>query len=466
MMKLFSFASILLFSSSVTGSSFNESAYDYVVVGSGPGGGTLAASLAREGHSVFLIEAGGNMGDNNLQRIPALADVNSEHPEMSWQFFVSHYQNETQARRDRYFTYRLSNGTLWYGIDAPKDASPLATRILMMKSGSGLKACGVEYMVGEGLYEADRRYDPSIEPQLRTVRAKKEVIISGGAFNTPQILKLSGIGPRQELEKFGIPVAVELPAVGGFLQDNYEAGINVRSNIAWENSPFAECTSDSPENDPCLAQWEAGYGAYGEAAAPIFMLYRSNHSRNADSDLILFGGAGGVFDGHYPGFSEISWPPTSFFWAAAKMQNGNPTGTVRLRSSNPRETPEINFNFYQEDSDVDIAALSEGLNHLMSIMNATGEPYQPFEVIDPPADRSLEQHIRDHTFSHHAVGSCRMGKSISDSCVDSKFRVHGVQGLRVVDGSVFPRVPGGFPIGATYAASRKAFHDIANDSDK
>lgn len=52
------------------------------------------------------------------------ADVNSEHPEMSWQFFVSHYQNETQARRDRYFTYRLSNGTLWYGIDAPEDATP------------------------------------------------------------------------------------------------------------------------------------------------------------------------------------------------------------------------------------------------------------------------------------------------------------------------------------------------------
>ncbi|KAF4809302.1 Oxygen-dependent choline dehydrogenase [Colletotrichum siamense] len=638
MKKLFTFASILLFSSSVTGSPSNDTAYDYVVVGSGPGGGTLAASLAREGHSVFLIEAGGNMGDNNLQRIPGLADVNSEHPEMSWQFYVSHYQNETQARRDRYFTYRLSNGTLWYGIDAPEDAAPLgiyyprgatvggsaianamnvvlppdsdwthfaevtgddswgpenmrsmfvelerntyvpegtpghgfdgyistnrnnisyvvdrpgvlrvvqnaisqtegieapdseqvvelmerdlnrpdsdryeipgvyqiplhvdenrrrsspwnyvaetlastsedgksrypltlsthslATKILTKKSGPGLKAYGVEYMVGEGLYEADQRYDPSVEPQLRTVIARKEVIISGGAFNTPQILKLSGIGPRQELEKFGIPVFVELPAVGEFLQDNYEAGINVQSNIAWENSPFARCTPESPETDPCLAQWEAGYGAYGEAAAPIFMLYRTNHSRNEDSDLIMFGAAGGVFDGHYPGFSEIAWPPTSFFWAVVKMQNGNPTGTVRLRSSNPRETPEINFNFYQEDSEVDIAALSEGLKHLMSMMNATGEPYQPFEVIDPPADRSLEQHIRDHTWSHHAAGSCRMGKDSSDSCVDSKFRVHGVQGLRVVDGSVFPRVPGGFPVGATYAASRKAFHDIVSN---
>ncbi|KAH0440683.1 gmc oxidoreductase [Colletotrichum camelliae] len=618
-MKLLSFTSLLLFSSSVAGSPFNDTAYDYVVVGSGPGGGPLAASLAREGHSVFLIEAGGNMGDTNLQRIPGLADINSEDPEMSWQFFVSHYQNETQARRDRYFTYRLSNGTLWYGLDPPEDATPLgiyyprgatvggsaianamnvvlppdsdwshfaevtgdeawgpenmrsmfielerntyvpkgtpshgfdgyistnlnnisyvvdrpgvlrvvqntisgtegidtpgyeqvvelmerdlnrvdsdryeipglyqiplhvdenrrrsspwnfiaetlastsedgkprypltlsthslATRVLTEKSGSGLRAYGVEYMVAEeGLYEADKRYDPSIEPQLRT-------------WNWTST----------RVERFGIPVVAELPAVGEFLQDNYEIDINVRSNIVWENSPFAECTLESPETDPCLAQWEAGYGAYGEAAAPIFGLYRSNHSRNADTDLIFFGGAGGVFDGHYPGFSEIAWPPTSFFWAAVKMQNGNPTGTVRLRSSNPRETPEINLNFFQEDSDVDIAALSEGLNHLMSILNATGEPYQPFEVIDPPADRSLEQHIRDHTFSHHVAGSCRMGKSSSDSCVDSKFRVHGVQGLRVVDGSVFPRVPGGFPVGATYAASRKAFHDIVNDSDQ
>ncbi|KAK1497659.1 hypothetical protein CCUS01_13052 [Colletotrichum cuscutae] len=586
MMKLFSFAFFLLLRGSATGSSLNDTAYDYVVVGSGPGGGTLAASLAREGHSVFLIEAGGNMGNDPLQQIPGLADVNSEDPAMSWQFFVSHYQNETQARRDRYFTYRLSNGTLWYGIDAPEDATPLgiyylrgatvggsaianamnvvlppdsdwnhfaevtgdeswgpenmrsmfielerntytpegtlghgfdgyistnrnnisyvvdrpgvlrvvqnaisqtegieapdpeqvielmerdlnrpdsnryeipglyqiplhvdenrrrsspwnyitdtlaskhedgtqrypltlsthslATRILMKNAEAGLRAYGVEFMVGEGLHEADRRYDPTVEPQVRTVRAKKEVIVSGGAFNTPQLLKLSGIGPLEELERFGIPVVVDLPAVGEFLQDNYEAGINVRSNILWENSPFAQCTPGSPETDPCLAQWEAGYGAYGEAAAPIFMLHRSNQSRNSDCDLIIFGAAG-------------------------------------------------------EDADVDIAALSEGIEHLMSIMNVTGEPYRPFQVIDPPADRSLEQHIRDNTWSHHAAGSCRMGKTNLDSCVDSKFRVHGVQGLRVVDGSVFPRVPGGFPVGATYAASRKAFHDIVSNEGK
>ncbi|KAJ3942453.1 uncharacterized protein N0V96_007953 [Colletotrichum fioriniae] len=450
------------------------------------------------------------MGDTNLQQIPGLADVNSEHPAMSGQFsclttrtrlkpvaitnknnisyvvdrpgvlrVVQNAISQTEGieaadseqvielmerdlnrpdsdryevpglyqiplhidenrRRSSPWNYitdtlasKREDGTPRYPLTLSTHS--LATRILMKNAEAGLKAYGVDFMDGKGLYEADRRYDPSVEPQVRTVRAKKEIIISGGAFNTPQLLKLSGIGPREELERFSIPVVVDLPAVGEFLQDNYEIGIN---------------------------------GAYGEAAAPIFMLHRSNQSRNADCDLIIFGAAGGVFDGHYPGFSEVAWPPTSFFWAVVKMQNGNPTGTVRLRSSDPREAPEINFNFYQEDADVDIAALSEGIERLMSIMNVTGEPYQPFQVIDPPADRSLEQHIRDHTGSHHAAGSCRMGKTNLDSCVDSKFRVHGVQGLRVVDGSVFPRVPGGFPVGATYDASRKAFHDIVNNEGK
>lgn len=101
----------------------------------------------------------------------------------------------------------------------------LATKVLLKDDGNKPKAYGVEYMVGEGLYSVDGRYDASQTGEIRTVKAKKEVIVSGGTFNTPQILKLSGVGPREELEELGIPVVVDLPAV----VSEHRTGLNARS---------------------------------------------------------------------------------------------------------------------------------------------------------------------------------------------------------------------------------------------
>jgi choline dehydrogenase len=100
----------------------------------------------------------------------------------------------------------------------------LATKVILDDSDDKPNAVGVEYMMGQGLYSVDSRYNASQTGELRTVKAKKEVIVAGGTFNTPQILKLSGIGPRAELEELGIPVVVDLPAVVSHLEG---------ANITW-----------------------------------------------------------------------------------------------------------------------------------------------------------------------------------------------------------------------------------------
>lgn len=89
----------------------------------------------------------------------------------------------------------------------------LATKVLFDQESGVPTAYGVEYLVGDALYAADQRYNASTTGELRTVRASREVIVSGGAFNTPQILKLSGVGPREELESLDISVVADVPAV-------------------------------------------------------------------------------------------------------------------------------------------------------------------------------------------------------------------------------------------------------------
>lgn len=101
----------------------------------------------------------------------------------------------------------------------------LVTKILFSNSTAQPRAIGVEIMEGASLYKADPKFQEGSKGPVSQVFASKEVIISGGTFNSPQLLKLSGIGPKAELEKFGIKVVKDLPGVGEKLGDNYEASI-------------------------------------------------------------------------------------------------------------------------------------------------------------------------------------------------------------------------------------------------
>lgn len=354
----------------------------------------------------------------------------------------------------------------------------LATKVLFDQDGHVPRASGVEYMVGDALYAADQRYDPSTTGELRTVLASREVIVSGGAFNTPQILKLSGVGPREELESLGIQVIADVPAVvreshlsilyienltnitqGAFLQDNYEVCVIADARVDWDNYA-GNCTFEFGSSDPCYQEWLlSGTGPYGEAAAPMSLVYRTSVSDNEHPDLWAFGVPGAAVTGFYPGFSRPVPSPASFSWDIVQMPGpgSDGKGSVKLRSRDPRDTPVIDFNYFVgEAGERDIQALVEGGELALRLFDQTDEPWAPFTVVRPEPGEDLQQLVRDATFGHHATASCRMGPDGDpDACVDSRFRVHGVQGLRVADASVFPRAPGAWPTVPTYMVAMK-----------
>src|SRR5262249_20697621 len=142
----------------------------------------------------------------------------------------------------------------------------LVTRVLF----EGDTAVGVEYQKGDRLYRADPRAS-SAPGERRTVRAHREVILAGGAFNTPQLLKLSGVGPRAELERFGIPVVADLPGVGENLHDRYEVGLisEVRSDFALIGHATFRAPGPGEEPDPVYREWLRGKGAYTTNGVPI-----------------------------------------------------------------------------------------------------------------------------------------------------------------------------------------------------
>lgn len=102
-----------------------EEAYDYVVVGSGPGGGPVAANLAVAGYKVLLIDAGGDSGDDLIESLPALHLFSTEFEDTRWNYFVDHYSDLERQKKDSKMTYEMSNGSFYVGLDPPADATPL-----------------------------------------------------------------------------------------------------------------------------------------------------------------------------------------------------------------------------------------------------------------------------------------------------------------------------------------------------
>lgn len=595
----------------------DDAVFDFVVVGSGAGGGPLASNLARAGHRVLLLEA----GDDHrcvYYDVPVFHAKASEDPDMRWDFFARHFQDDAQQTRDPKYTperrgvlyprgstlggstaisamitvcphnsdwdaiadltgdesWRAGHMRMcferlerwrepraaeptappvldparhgyhgWLGttradpdvggreplfleiIDAMEQAceeqlptradglelpydpndwrfvqgrsegmtfvpvavdngqrngsrervlatqaeyqdnltivyNALATRVLF----EGDRAVGVEYLSGGHLYAAaPRARAEAVEPGRHVVRASREVVLSGGAFNTPQLLKLSGIGPRQEPEANGITVLVDSPGVGENLQDRYE--ITVVNQLAKSYPIFAGSTFDAPRDgvaDPLFNEWDGQrdgpYTTNGTLAAYI----RRSSVAGEDPDLFVFS-LPIFFRGYYPNYSaDFTEHHDMLSWVVLKAHTNNTAGRVRLRSSDPRETPEIEFNYFHEGSDDggdDLTAVVDGVeiaralsSRLSGIIDREVLPGEGIETRE-----QIAEFVRDQAWGHHSSCTCKIGADDDPMAVlDSAFRVRGVRGLRVVDASAFPAIPGFFIATAVYMLAEKA----------
>jgi choline dehydrogenase len=631
--------------------------YDFIVVGSGAGGGPLAVSLANAGFKVLVVEAGSDHGRREVYRIPAFHTKSSEDPSMSWNFYVNHYSDKIQQGRDSNYvpgkgilypragtlggctahnaminiyplrkdwddlgkivgdsTYNSKTMRKYYQLvereeslgknerkkgwlpinlpsptqvvkdrgvismiwaaanvgsigncvtkpirslksllqiilnpDTNQDMSkrdteeslvmvPLAntskgerfgtrdhlinnrsrnltiltnalvTKIVFDENASGEEptAIGIQYKEGENLYSAGKT-NPNPPNKLRQVLAKREVIICGGAFNTPQLLMLSGIGPKQELESLATEqknstykVLVDRPGVGKNLQDRYEVGV-VSQGI--KPLPLTkDCTFQVSVSDPCYEDWKKGKGPYRSSGAVVGLLKKSNPNlKNPDLFIFMLPSS---FKGYRPGYSKAQGQEKDkITWAIIKSHTHNNAGTVSLKSFDPLDTPSINFNYFEQGVDQngqpyeggknsrveDLEAVVNGVQHVRKIIASSdhfmdktaikvNDMIEPFlgrqayfsEVYPGPQIKSrseIREWVRNNAWGHHASCTCKMGKASDKmAVVDSKFRVIGTKGLRIVDASIFPKIPGYFIASSIYTMSERAADEIIVDA--
>ncbi|KAI8945538.1 hypothetical protein F4801DRAFT_594055 [Xylaria longipes] len=549
--------------------------YDYVVVGSGPGGGPLAVDLAKSGSSVLLLEAGSDLLEDPTYS-ETYQDINSitsavNNPSSRWEFFMKHSDDPESERQYKHMTWRTKDGSFYVGLDPPEEAEqlgiwypraatfgggaaidnavlelpsdaiwdyianitgdeswaasemrkiyeeienshyvkngtkghgswigddPAATVMLRamleqlgapgnmsvedlrnqlnrdinaldpdgdqatgvasptpIRRGTVCKALaedpdlplfvelnstftdivwdplslGINYVTGPSAYKADPRCDPNCNTISVFTYIGKELIIAG------------------ELKKHNITVVSDLPGVGANLGDIYEGSVVSlanKSNITMGSYSVQLKTSVSEGGGILLCGKPVPYG----------------------------------FEGYWPGYLD-NYGANAFTIAFALKNTHSSQGTVTLRSVDPLDPPDVNFRFFEKEADQDLQAMLEAVSYVGNmktrITNSSG--LVPIEELSPCPSTDgtctgagIKDTLRKQVYSRHATGTCAIGDTASDpmAVLDSEFRVKGVDRLRIVDASVFPKPPGAFPILPTFMISRKAAKVIVQSGRK
>jgi choline dehydrogenase len=328
------------------------------------------------------------------------------------------------------------------------ETNALVTRVLF----EGTRAVGVEYRSGRRLYRPHGT--PAEQGETKTVRASAEVILCGGAFNTPQLLMLSGIGPQDQLGAHGITPVKVLDGVGRNLQDRYEIGVVHKLDKPLKVLDDATFKKD----DKPWREWHrGGKGIYQSNGAILAVIEKSVEERPLP-DLFCFC-LTGDFRGYYPGYStRFPMEHDRLTWAVLKAHTQNHAGRVTLKSADPREAPHVAFHYFEEGTDTagqDLDSVVKGVELVRTLAGKLPFMTEEFPGSTVTGD-ALREFVRSNAWGHHASCTCQIGDEKDGGVLDSEFRVHGVTGLRVVDASIFPKIPGFFIVSSIYIAAEKA----------